>query len=47
MYFTTLWSKEKEIDFFFKLEKLIRCYLQQEKYGYHNLEGEKLVHNYF
>ena len=31
MYITTLWSKEKEDDCYFKTEKLIHSYLEHEK----------------
>ena len=33
MYFTTLWSKEKEDDCYFKVEKLVDSYLEHEKHG--------------
>ena len=31
MQFTTVWSKEKDYDMYLKSEKMVHCYLEQEK----------------
>ena len=48
MNFATLWSKEKEDDCYFKSEKLVHSYLENEKNGSQQfLKLKKLFHSYF